>query len=162
MYIPGVSPAGKCDIHREILIDRATGFRLCKFCAAGKSAVSKIVEDWPPRVMTWLLQTGRTSAIPEHNPDCSGTSHGDRPVIISPNEEICYIIRDYLPLSRQGILLDASVAAGTRNVYWFVDGGLYGTVSPGQRLFLIPEKGVHKLTCSDDQGRSTSISISVL
>jgi penicillin-binding protein 1C len=162
MYIPGISPARQCDIHREIMVDQVTGYRLCRFCVAGKSISRKTVEDWPPRVMTWLLQSGRLSPIPEHNPDCSGTSSGDRPVIISPNQEISYVIRDHLPLSQQSILLDASVASGTKDVYWFVDGVLYGTAKTGEKLFLIPEKGTHKLTCSDDRGRSTSININIL
>ncbi|MEE9554782.1 MAG: penicillin-binding protein 1C [candidate division Zixibacteria bacterium] len=162
MYIPGVSPEGKCYIHKEILIDKTTGFRLCKFCVAGKSTNSNIYKDWPPRLMTWLLRTGRILQIPEHNPECSGTSGNDRPVIISPNEEVSYVIREHIPPSQQGILLDASVASSTRNVYWFVDGVLYGTVNPGQKLFFVPEKGVHKLTCSDDRGRSTSININIL
>lgn len=162
MYIPAVSPAGRCNIHKEFMVDKTTGFRLCKFCVAGKSTSSKIFEDWPPRVMTWRLKTGKLFQVPEHNPYCSGTSGGDRPVIISPNEEISYVIRKHIPFSQQGILLDASVASGTRTVYWFVDGVLYGKVNPGQKLFLIPEKGIHKLTCSDDRGRSTSISINIL
>lgn len=163
LYIPGVSPEAKCDIHKEIALDAATGFRLCRFCTSGKSIIAKTFEDWDPKTATWLSKTGRLSGrIPEHNPSCSGTSSGDRPVIISPNEDIYYIIREHLSPQQQGILLDASVASGTKNIYWFVDGDLYGKANPGQKLFLIPRRGIHELTCSDDRGRSTTIKINIL
>jgi penicillin-binding protein 1C len=163
LYIPGVSPEAKCDIHKEIILDAATGFRLCRFCATGKSIVAKTFEVWDPKTSTWLLKTGRISGrIPEHNPSCTGTSSGDRPVIISPNEDILYIIREHLSPQQQGIMLDASVASGTKNIYWFVDGDLFGKAKPGQKLFLIPRRGIHELTCSDDRGRSTTIKIEIL
>ncbi|MGH2571582.1 MAG: penicillin-binding protein 1C, partial [bacterium] len=31
-YIPGVSPAGTCDVHREILVDTSTGWAVCPRC----------------------------------------------------------------------------------------------------------------------------------
>jgi penicillin-binding protein 1C len=162
LYMPGVSPAIRCDIHRELTIDRNSGFRLCKFCEHGKSTVSEKYECFPPRIMTWMLRSGMAAPLPEHNPDCSGTSHGDRPVIISPVEDTDYVLRDYLPASHQSILLDASVASGAKWIYWFVNGALYGKVNPGQEIFLVPEKGKHKITCCDDRGRSTSVELNVL
>lgn len=163
LYIPGISPEMKCDIHTEVIIDSCTGYILCRFCAPGKPAISKVIEDWDPKTATWLSKTRPLwTAIPEHNPECSGASNGDRPVIVSPNEDITYFIRNHISASQQGILLDAVAASGTQAIYWFVDGNLYGKVKPGQTIFLTPNKGTHKLTCVDDQGRSNSIIINIL
>jgi len=163
LYLPGVSPEMKCDIHKEILVDQSTGYRLCRFCAPGKTTVTRTIEDWDPKTATWLVSTGRLlSQIPDHNPECTGSIYGDRPVIISPSEDMTYIIRDHVSKQQQGILLDATAASGTKDIYWFVDGTLYGKAKPGQTMFLYPRKGKHELTCVDDRGRSTSIKIEVL
>jgi penicillin-binding protein 1C len=163
LYLPGISPEMKCDVHKEILVDNSTGYRLCRFCAPGKAVSARIIEDWDPKTATWLSSTGRLSLqIPDHNPECTGSIYGDRPVIISPSEDMTYIIRNHVSKHQQGILLDATAAAGTNNIYWFFDGVLYGKAKPGQTMFLYPQKGKHELTCTDDRGRSTSIKIEVL
>ena len=162
LYLPGISPEAKCDIHKEILVDKSTGYRLCRFCAPGKTIATRIIEDWNPKTATWLASTGRLlSPIPDHNPECTGSIYGDRPVIISPSEDMTYIIRSHVSKEQQGILLDATAAAGTKNIYWFIDGVLYGKARPGKTMFLYPQKGNHELTCTDDRGRSTSIKIEV-
>jgi penicillin-binding protein 1C len=162
-YIPGVSPSSKCIIHKQFFVDTETGFRVCNYCAHGKKTDTAVYENWPPKMSTWLLKSGMSiSQLPEHNPDCTGASFGDRPIIISPMEGITYIYRDHIPADQQGILLDASVASGTDKVYWFLNGKLYGKISPGSKMFLTPCRGKHNLTCSDDRGRSTTIKIEIL
>ena len=94
--------------------------------------------------------------MPAHNPECTGTYAGGRPVIISPNDDATYILRKYLPASAQEIALVASAASGAHELYWFIDGELYKKAKPGERIFYIPEAGIHKLTCSDDEGRASS------
>jgi penicillin-binding protein 1C len=77
-------------------------------------------------------------------------------------EDITYIYRDHIPAEQQGILLYASVSSGTDKVYWFLNGKLYGKIQPGGKMFLTPIRGKHNLTCSDDNGRSTTIEIEIL
>ncbi|MCP4632482.1 MAG: penicillin-binding protein 1C [candidate division Zixibacteria bacterium] len=162
LYIPGLSPVSRCHVHKLVLVDSETGIRLCRHCAHSKNAVSKTFEDWPPKINTWMLECGRSIApVPEHNPECNGTLAGDRPIIVSPKEDNVYILRRHLPLELQKILLEASVTSGSRYLYWFLDGELLGRVESGNRLFYTPEAGSHILTCSDDAGRSNSITLKV-
>ena len=162
LYIPGVSPVKKCNIHKVIVLDSKTGSRLCRYCTAGKESVTRIIEDWPPKIATWLERSGHALApIPEHNPFCTGAYAGVKPVIISPDKDVVYIIRHHVPLNQQGIPLEASVAAGTREVFWFVDGALYGKSIAGERLFYTPVSGMHRLTCTDSDGRSSSLTITI-
>ena len=58
-------------------------------------------------------------------------------------------------------MLDASAASGTKDLYWFIDGVLYGKIRPGERLFYIPQAGKHNIICSDDQGRSSSLELKI-
>ena len=161
-YIPQVSPIRPCNVHEQILVDSATSYRLCRFCSPGKNFIHKTYENWPPKLATWLARSGKEmTPIPEHNPECSGTYAGDRPVIISPNPDASYIIRSHLPLSLQGIALEASAAAGTREIYWFVDGELYGRARTGEKLFYTPVSGQHKLTCTDQEGRSSIVTFNI-
>jgi penicillin-binding protein 1C len=162
LYLPGVSPSTPCDIHKMVLVDSASGYRLCRFCSSGKKVVQKVYEDWPPKLATWFAQSGKlTQAVPEHNPDCSGTYAGDAPVIVSPNDDAIYVLRPYLPASLQEIALEASAASGASQLYWFIDGELYGRAKPGEKLFYIPKMGIHRLTCSDDEGRSSSLKLCI-
>lgn len=163
LYIPGVSPEEKCELHKEIFVDDSTGCALCRFCAVGKSASPIVYEEWPPRIATWLARTGRLSSrLPEHNPECVGSPGGDSPIILSPNGDTKYILRRFLRPEQQKILLDASVASGSRNIYWFFDDLLYEKVGVGEKAFLVPREGRHKITCSDDRGRSTTIYFDIM
>ena len=162
LYIPGISPMSQCEIHKGVLVDSLSGYRLCRFCADGKPAITRVFESWPPKMATWLVKAGRViTPIPEHNPQCTGTYAGEKPVIISPVDDVTYIIRKYVPLSEQEITLEASVASSARTIFWFVDGELFGKVRPGEKLFYMPQTGDHKLVCSDDEGRSKSITIKI-
>lgn len=162
LYIPGVSPVTTCTIHKEIMIDSLSGFRLCRYCSSGKHVKYIIYEDWPPKIATWLVKSGHAIAeIPEHNPVCTGTYAGDRPVIFSPTEDVTYIIRGHIPLADQGIPLEASIATGAKKMFWFIDGELYAQVSPGEKAFYTPVVGSHKLVCTDDEGRSSSLKFTV-
>jgi penicillin-binding protein 1C len=70
-------------------------------------------------------------------------------------------LRDYIPADLQCIMLDASAASGTDRLYWFIDGSLYSTLGPGDKAFYVPQPGDHDIVCSDDQGRSSSITITI-
>jgi penicillin-binding protein 1C len=162
LYLPGVSPVQPCEIHKIILVDSTGGYRLCRFCSRGKKVIERTYEDWPPKLATWLAQSGKLALdIPEHNPDCTGTYAGEGPVIISPNDDAVYVFRDHVPASEQEIVLEASAASGAHELYWFIDGELYKQAKPGEKVFYAPEPGIHKLVCSDEEGRSSSLTLRI-
>lgn len=161
-YLPGISSSKRCHIHKEILVDKNTGYQVCRFCLKDKSCEYDTLEVWPAEIATWLDKTGSLiQNVPNHNPDCRGASFGDRPIINSPRDDVDYIIREYIPLDLQCILLDASVASGSRRLYWFIDGYLHSSLDPGDKTFYIPEPGDHDIICSDDLGRSSSVTIRI-
>ena len=162
LYLPGISSSKRCDIHKEILVNRNTGHQLCRHCSEGKNYECDTLAVWPAEIAAWLTRTGSLiQNVPVHNPDCRGVSFGDRPIINSPRDDVNYIIRDYIPLNLQCILLDASAASGASRLYWFIDGNLHSTLQSGQKAFYVPAPGDHNIVCSDDQGRSSSISIRI-
>jgi penicillin-binding protein 1C len=156
-YIPGISPAVQCTVHKKILVDQETGYQLCKNCSHGKKTVEKIIENWPPRLSAWLAARGIIGLIPSHNPKCQGFFAGEAPVITSPENEAVYMLRANVPLEFQKILFEASTTADNQKLFWFLDGQLLTSCDRNGRIFYTPEKGEHRLICSDNYGRSSSI-----
>ena len=79
----------------------------------------------------------------------------------SPDAATPYRLRRGIPLEHQRIALVASVGSGTRRLYWYEDGLLVGAGEPGERLFLEPSPGTHRLVVTDDLGRSAGASFVV-
>ena len=156
-YIPGVSPAARCRIHQEILVDNNTGYRLSRECSRGHDYHEVVVERWPSEVASWLEANGMASAIPERDPACTGVMAGENPVIISPDDGGTYLKVDHLPGEYQKILCQASASAGTSRIHWFVDGEFLASAATDEQVFYRPEKGRHTVLCLDDEGRSSEV-----
>ena len=61
----------------------------------------------------------------------------------------------------QKLTLLANASFDTDRLYWFINDAFYATSDVGERLFWAMEKGRHKITCVDKQGRSSFIRIVV-
>jgi penicillin-binding protein 1C len=157
--IRGRSDIQRCDIHQTILVDRETGFRLCRYCSAGRPHDEVTIVEWPANVATWL--GGQADLIPPHYPDCQGMLMATAPVITSPLDEAVYVIQPGIPESYQKILLQASLASSADRAHWFIDHQWYASCGMGEKVFYAPAVGRHRLMCVDDQGRSESVTIEV-
>ena len=156
-YIPSVSPNSECSIHKGIHIDEEMGTTLCSHCRVGRTYRRVVFEEWPAAIGTWLKRNG--FAIPEmpaHFSACTGLVAGHSPIVISPSENSEYHIRPGIPLENQKISLQASVSNRTKQIFWFLDGQLIFNGDPAEKVFLVPVAGKHRLTCVDDEGRSTN------
>ena len=161
-YIPSVSPNTPCSRHKLITIDDQTGTTLCSHCRIGRTYQRVIFEEWPAEIATWLNRNGfAIQPIPPHNPDCSGVVARQGPIIRSLSGDSEYHIRAGVPLAYQKILLEASVSNRTKEIFWFVDGQLIFKGDPTEPVFLTPIAGKHRLTCVDDEGRSTSRTLAI-
>ena len=158
LYLPGISPSQKCNIHQKIFIDRKTKTRLCSHCRQGRKYDEKIVEVWPAEIATWLARNGfPVDEIPEHYPNCPWILSGKKPIIISPTANSDYKIRSDVDVKYQKILLEATVSNDTKTIYWFLDGKLISTAKPSKKVFIAPQPGRHRITCTDDAGRSSEV-----
>jgi penicillin-binding protein 1C len=156
-YIPGISPAPPCDIHREILVDMATGYTICSRCRGEGTIRRQVVEWWPNRVAQHLRSHSLSDLrVPPHHPRCRALEPGSSPHITSPQEEVVYYLRPGVPIEDQMIALSASVSRGTHQVFWFLDGILVWKGTPGRPVFVNPEIGLHDVCVKDDSGRSAT------
>jgi len=156
-FIPGVSPSTRCEIHQRIHVSTDKGHRLCRHCAHDVPKRDTIVSIFPAKAATWLARTGVATGLPAHNPNCPNFQKGAAPVITSPESDGTYYLVQGRPLQYQRILLEASAADGHGRLHWFVDGEHLESSGTNERVFYQPEPGSHTLTCSDNQGRATSI-----
>ncbi len=156
LYIPGVSPHGECSVHRKILIDSETGYRLCRRCCTNRECRELLVEQWPAEIATWFQRNGfSVDKIPAHYPGCTQIMTGSAPTINSPANDCEYKLRPDIPLDYQRILLDASVSNRCAKIFWFLDGHLVYAGSPAETVFIDPAPGLHTVVCSDEDGRSS-------
>jgi len=159
-HIPGVSPNEICTIHKAFAVDQETGERLCSSCRIDREYSMKIFEILPPKIATWMERSGiSVDRIPEHYTECLRLTAGAGPVIHSPSANCEYAIRPGVDTEYQKILLEASVSNDTRNIFWFLDSELVFHGSPTEKVFITPIPGKHNLTCMDEEGRSTEMTL---
>ncbi|MFH1843847.1 MAG: penicillin-binding protein 1C [bacterium] len=162
-YLPGVSPASPCELHREIEIDDESGLAVCSRCRHPEQVSRQTVVWWPPRLATYMAANDLASQpIPPHNPDCPVFGRGEAPTILSPQDGMEYYVRSGVPLQDQQIALLASVNRACHRVYWFVDGVLFWRGEPGEPVFLKPTAGEHRVVVKDEAGRSATTSFRVV
>ncbi|MCK4856438.1 MAG: penicillin-binding protein 1C, partial [candidate division Zixibacteria bacterium] len=162
LYIPGISPQQRCNIHCQVLVDKKTGYRLCSHCRHGRECEVRVYEKWPAAIAAWKARNGYPiEKIPPHLPTCTQIATGTAPVIHSPVAGARYKLRADIDPAFQQILLDAQVSNSTAEIFWFLDKELVYSGKPIRRIFIIPTPGWHNLICVDDEGRSSEINITV-
>jgi penicillin-binding protein 1C len=163
-FIPGKSPIATCSIHREVMVDDATGLRACE---EKGGTHREVFEFWPSDLLTLFRQAGLPRKVPPaFSPECKGgESFGVRPEIVSPQRGIVYQLRLAHLSTTPGAMalqtdepipLKAVADADAKALFWFVDSSLVGKARPGEAVFWKPEPGTFIIRVVDDQGRSDS------
>ena len=158
-FIPGVSPISLCQIHRQILVDGATGLRVAR--DDGRPDLRREVHEfWSPDMLELFRKAGlprRAPPEPENRTDTlAGIDHGKPPQIISPLAGRTYQSDDASPIS-----LQARASSGVAKCYWFSGEAFLGTSDSGGTLSWQPIPGKHLLRVIDDHGRSAEMPVRV-
>jgi len=157
-FIPGMSPIKTCDVHREILVDRASGLRV-PIDDGTRELKREVYEFWPGEFLTLFEKAGVPRKIPPpFLPDSGGEltgRTGHSPRIISPaNKEIIVALAKTVPLR-------AKVDGDVREVYWFAGKKFIGQAGPDEFLGWDAPAGDYEITALDDHGRASSCSVIV-
>ncbi len=160
LFIAGVSPITTCSVHRELFIDGA-GHRVAQ---DDPTAQRRVYEVWSARRLAQFKRAGFPRAsIPvavEETASTPSMGAGTPPRILSPQSSLTYVLRPNDP-AKNFIPLDADTMAGVRSVHWFA-GSLYlGASEPSKQLLWRPAAGVWPIQAIDDEGRSTSLTVTV-
>ncbi len=155
-FIPGVSPITDCEVHREVLVDVASGLRVPS--DDGTRALRREVYEFWPSDLLGLFQL---AGVPRRSPPpfLPGTANealarsGRKPRLISPGREIA-LTNSFVPLC-------AETEGDVRRVYWFADKSFLGACDVKNALPWKPTPGTYQLTALDDHGRSVSAHVTL-
>ncbi len=159
-FIPGVSPIKTCDVHREVLVDVATGLRVASDDGA-RQVRREVYEFWPTDLLALFEKAGAPRRSPPPFLDKAENTNSRGPRLISPAaSERCEIVVAN-SIAKPGIPLRAQTEADVRDLYWFSDRSFIGRCHPSQTLFWKAAPGDYDLIALDDHGRSASCAIRV-
>jgi penicillin-binding protein 1C len=157
-FIPGVSPIKTCDVHREVLVDVATGLRV-PIDDGTRQLKREVYEFWPGEFLTLFEQAGIPRRVPPPFLPNTGSDLasrvGQKPVIVSPNS------KEILLVSKKTIPLRAKADADVREIFWFAGKQFVGKAAPNQVLEWTAVAGDYEVTALDDHGRAGSHSVVV-
>ena len=159
-FIPGISPIADCDVHREVLVDAATGLRLQQ--DDGTRALRReVYEFWTSDLLALFDRAGVPRKLP---PPFLSTIEsellargGHAPKIRLPADEMAVSQTS----SNGSVPLRAETETGVRKLYWFADKTFLGACDAQEVLAWKPGPGIYQLTALDDHGRSASRSVTL-
>lgn len=162
-FIPGVSPITPCEIHREVLLDAASGRRVT--LDDGRRPLKReVYEFWPPDMLEMFRQAGVPRKTPppmESNAvSLASAETAQAPKIVSPQASLVYTLQMSQP-DRQTIPLRADTASGVHRVFWFVGSRFLGASDVTTPLLWQARAGKWQVQVLDDQGRSASLELRV-
>ncbi|OHD63572.1 MAG: hypothetical protein A2096_13860 [Spirochaetes bacterium GWF1_41_5] len=163
-YLPGISSAEICDVHKQILISTDDKNSFCPSCAHLSSKPKKKIIVVSQDVNTaWFLrsQGRKRDEIPPHFPGCPKKDLYLKPVIAEPENGSAFVIFKLLPAEGQKIPLRVFAALDVDSITWYVNGKLLFQKKPLDVSFLEPAPGKMEITAIDNNGRSAVSTITV-
>ena len=158
-FIPGKSPIKVSTLHREVLIDQASGRAVC---APGPGVRGEVFEFWGTDMLQLFAQAGLPRRIPPVA-RCGAVrtdalAAGDGPQIVAPLRGANYVLRiaKLTPLSLR------ANAAQAGPLYWFADSAFVGEAQAGKDLsWSPPTAGRYVLSVVDAQGVTDTREVAV-
>ncbi len=162
-FIPGVSPITPCDIHREVLLDPASGLRLAR--DDGRPGLQReTYEFWPPDMLEMFKIAGVPRKTPPPlEPSAESLAAADAalgPKIVSPRPALVYTLQAS-DAARQSIPLRADTAPGVSRVFWFAGPRFLGASEPTSAVMWPASAGKWRVHVLDDHGRSAAVEVKV-
>lgn len=160
--ISGVSPTKKCQIHRPVLISKASKKRSC--LQSHEETETKVFEFWPSHVEQLYERIGLfLKGPPEYTKECRLVlgieNQGLAPRIIYPKRNNKFILSR--KMNRGDFVLKASAESGVKDLYWYSKNKFLGKSRPDQPISVALTAGAHTIRVIDGLGRSESRKIFV-
>lgn len=158
-FIPLISPSQKCDNMQMIAVSPDEKISYCKNCVPPNGYKMKLYRITPPDMQAYFDENQIAYApIPPHNPACEKIFVEGAPVIRFPVSGTEYLISKQEP---EPLQLDCNVTGDVKTVYWYINNKFYKQAKASEKLFFKPADGPVKISCTDDKGRNTDITIKV-
>ncbi|HEX9614455.1 MAG TPA: penicillin-binding protein 1C, partial [Bacteroidota bacterium] len=145
-----------CDLEREFQVAVNGRFHYCASCLGSRPHKTAVYADQPAELLSFWDKTGfQYKKIPPHNSECTRVFAGEGPRILSPTNGMTY----YQVSPRQQLTLFATSTVDVREHRWYYDRMFLGGNKAGDKVFLPMSAGEHVITCTDEKGRASTISI---
>jgi len=159
-YIPGVSDNTLCRHLKKVWINPDSTFSYCSHCCPEYGYTEAYYPNLSPEIIShYSANQIPFRKIPDHNPECEQILSGIKPVITSPVKNNTYYINES---DNSEIPLRCEVANDVSKVYWYINQKFYLESARDELVFFVPKEGINVISCSDDKGRNSSISIKVV
>lgn len=157
-YLPGISNNEICEHLKTFYLSADEQFSYCTSCLPVNGFKTKVFENISPELASFYDSKHiKTTRVPEHNPDCTRMFEGVKPKITSLQNEMSYIIVD----QNQELQLACEANIDVTKLYWYLNDQFYASVKKGEKINFKPRDSRIKISCTDDQGRTSSIHINV-
>ncbi len=157
--IENISLMKKCDIQREVFVSIDEKLEFCTDCLPIEGFKKKYYNYYNPELSHWYdINNIYYEKIPSHNSNCVRRFKDNLPIIISPSSEYEYFLEKANP---QKIMLQAASEPSIKFHFWYINDKFYKKVKAGNKVFFESEKGINKITCTDDKGRTSELEILV-
>ena len=165
-FIPGKTSIEKCDICREIFINKKTGYRVHE---VSKNVKAEVYEFWSTEMLKIFRKAGvprKTPPIYDPNEKRTGGSQlsleekGSPPQILSPMLKTEYLVSPG-ETAFNDLPLKASADADVNEIYWFIDEKFIGRSTPQETQFWSLQPGTFQVGVVDDKGRSASREVKI-
>lgn len=158
-FIPGVSPAMRCNHLQKHFVNESQTISYCRNCLPEKGYREVFYPYYPPGLIAWYNEMQIPyQKLPPHNPRCPSVKFSGAPVITSLTDGAEYLI---IKGRRQQLQLACNAENGVARIYWYLNDKLFRSALPGEKLFFTPAEGRYKISCSDNLGRNSDIWIKV-
>ena len=158
-FLPLISPTEVCHAQREVMISPDGSISYCPECVPPTGFRKKYYSNAGYALQSWQQSKGiPVEKVPPHNPDCQRVFSQGAPVISSPDNGTEYYLSKDQP---EPIVFKSQTEADVARVYWYVNDKFYKSSPAGQPVFYLPASGRQKITCTDDKGRSSSVTIRI-
>lgn len=162
-FNPGVSPITDCQIHREVLVSKKTGRRICRVADAVEEK-REVFEFWPSDIVQLFNKYGlpyKKAPILEEGCEPGYLSQVSAPEIVSPKADLIYSVRFELQKGYDKIPFQAKVDNEVKKLFWFVNQKFIGQALPNEPYFAELSPGAYKITVADDLGNVVSRRVTV-
>jgi penicillin-binding protein 1C len=158
LYIDRVSDTAPCSICSEFLVSPDGGISYCASCLGDHPYHPVVYAQYPPELVHfWKTRGMNRTLTPPHNRACTRVFAGEGPTILSPSEGMTY----FLTSRDQQLVLQAGSGVDVRDHRWYVDDRYLGKKRPGEKIFFTFAEGAHTVSCMDDRGRLSTVTLTI-
>jgi penicillin-binding protein 1C len=158
-FIPLVSTTQTCEHLKIFFVSEDEKKTFCSACLPAKGFSKKLYPNLPPDLVAYYEEYGHPyRKLPPHNPECNAAfEDGLAPKIASPVNNRTY----FLDGNNVQLQLVAKAFNSRQKVHWFINDKHFKTCDVSEKPFFAPPLGEVKISCTDEQGRTSKIKIKV-